>query len=32
MFKKLAVLLTGVLVLSLPTFGDEWNKKTVLTF
>jgi hypothetical protein len=32
MFKKLAVLLTGVLVLSLPTFGDEWNKKTLLTF
>jgi hypothetical protein len=32
MFKGLVVLLTGVLFLSLPAFGDQWNKKTVLTF
>jgi hypothetical protein len=32
MFKKLSVLLAGALLLSLPTFGDEWNKKTLLTF
>jgi hypothetical protein len=32
MFKKLAVLLSGALVLSLPTLGDQWNKKTLLTF
>jgi hypothetical protein len=32
MFKKLAVLLSGALVLSLPALGDQWNKKTLLTF
>jgi hypothetical protein len=32
MFTKLSVLLAGALLLSLPTFGDEWNKKTLLTF
>ena len=32
MFKKLAVLLSGAFLLTLPVFGDQWNKKTLLTF
>ena len=32
MLKRLSVVLAGALFLSLPTFGDEWNKKTILTF
>lgn len=32
MLKRLSVLLAGALFLGLPTFGDEWNKKTALTF
>lgn len=32
MFKRLAVILSGALFVSLPVFADQWNKKTVLTF
>jgi len=32
MFKKLAVLLSGLLVLSLAAFGGQWDRKTILTF
>ena len=32
MFKKLAVLLSGAFLLTLSVYGDQWNKKTVLTF
>src|SRR5690242_14814016 len=32
MFKKLVVLLSGAFLLTLPVLGDQWNKKTLLTF
>jgi hypothetical protein len=32
MLNKLAVLLSAAIFTSLPLFGDEWNKKTFLTF
>lgn len=32
MLKKLAVILAGSALLSLPALGDDWNKKTTLTF
>ncbi len=32
MLKKFAVLLSGALLLGLPAFGDQWDKKTTLTF
>lgn len=32
MFKKLAMVMIGALFVSLPVFGDQWDKKTVLTF
>jgi len=31
MFKRLAVMLSGVLFVSMPAFAVQWNKKTVLT-
>ncbi len=32
MLKKLSVVFSGMLFLSLPAFSDQWDKKTVLTF
>jgi len=32
MFKGIAILLSGALLASVPALGDEWNKKTTLTF
>jgi hypothetical protein len=32
MFDKIATVLSGILLVTVPMFGDEWNKKTALTF
>ena len=32
MIKRIVVLLSGAFLLSVPVFGDQWNKKTLLTF